>query len=137
MDGKLLDRYAGRYSILPEATLTVRREGDHLSVQEVDEPKEDLLPESETDFFSTVADDTYSLEINSEIHFARLMQPPATKAVIHFARLTARLKSRALSKQMQRTLSAPSKAVPFPVFSIKLFPNIIAGKNSSRNISGK
>ena len=60
VDGKVLDRYVGRYSIPPNIILTVRREGDHLSVQENDEPKQDLLPESETDYFSTTSDDTYT-----------------------------------------------------------------------------
>jgi hypothetical protein len=31
-------------------------------VQENDEPKQDLLPESEADFFSTVSTDTYTFE---------------------------------------------------------------------------
>jgi hypothetical protein len=61
-----LDRYVGRYGLPPNIVLTVRREGDHLSVQENDEPKQDLMPESETDFFSTVSSDTYTFEINSE-----------------------------------------------------------------------
>jgi hypothetical protein len=47
----------------------VRREGDHLSVQEsVDgapEPKQDLLPESETEFFSATADDAYTFQSDS------------------------------------------------------------------------
>jgi CubicO group peptidase (beta-lactamase class C family) len=62
LDGKILDRYVGRYGIPPNLILTIRREGDHLSVQENDEPKQDLLPESETDFFSATADDAYSFE---------------------------------------------------------------------------
>ena len=66
VDGKVLDRYVGRYSLPPNVIETVRREGDHLSVQENDEPKQDLLPESDTDFFSTVSSDTYSFEINAE-----------------------------------------------------------------------
>jgi CubicO group peptidase (beta-lactamase class C family) len=66
VNGKILDRYVGRYGLPPNIVLTVRREGDHLSVQENDEPKQDLMPESETDFFSTVSSDTYTFEINSE-----------------------------------------------------------------------
>ncbi len=62
VDGKVLDRYVGRYAIPPNIILAVRREGDHLSVQENDEPKQDLLPESETDFFSTTSDDAYTFE---------------------------------------------------------------------------
>ncbi len=62
VDGRILDRYVGRYGLPPNVILTVRREGDHLSVQENDEPKQDLLPESEADFFSTVSTDTYAFE---------------------------------------------------------------------------
>jgi len=40
--------------------------GEHEAVQENDEPKQDLKPESETDFFSTMAADGYSFEINGE-----------------------------------------------------------------------
>jgi CubicO group peptidase (beta-lactamase class C family) len=66
IDPKLLDRYVGRYAIPPNVILTIRREGDHLSVQENDEPKQDLLPESEIDFFSTVADDAYTFQNDSQ-----------------------------------------------------------------------
>jgi hypothetical protein len=40
IDSKLLDRYVGRYGDPPKLILTIRREGDHLSVQENDEPKQ-------------------------------------------------------------------------------------------------
>jgi CubicO group peptidase (beta-lactamase class C family) len=64
VNGEVLDRYVGRYGTPPDLILTVRREGDHLSVQENDEPKQDLLPESETDFFSTVADDVMTFQVD-------------------------------------------------------------------------
>jgi CubicO group peptidase (beta-lactamase class C family) len=66
VDAKVLDRYVGLYSLPPNVVETIRREGDHLSIQEsVDgnsEPKQDLLPESDKDFFSTTADDAYTFE---------------------------------------------------------------------------
>jgi CubicO group peptidase (beta-lactamase class C family) len=69
VDGKILDRYVGRYALPPNVIETVRLEGDHLSVQEsVDgnaEPKQDLLPESETDFFSAASDDACTFESDS------------------------------------------------------------------------
>lgn len=68
IDGKLLDRYVGRYSVSPAIILVIRREGNHLSVQENDEPKQDLLPESDTDFFSTTADDVYTFQVDSQGH---------------------------------------------------------------------
>lgn len=64
VDGKILDRYVGRYRIPPNIIVTVRR--DHLSVQENDEPKQDLMAESERDLFSTRAADSYTFEINGE-----------------------------------------------------------------------
>jgi CubicO group peptidase (beta-lactamase class C family) len=63
VDGKVLDRYVGLYKI-QEIVLTIRREGDHLSVQENDEPKQDLLPESQFDFFSTSSDDRYTFQLD-------------------------------------------------------------------------
>jgi CubicO group peptidase (beta-lactamase class C family) len=62
VDGKVLDQYVGRYGTPPGLILTIRREGDHLTVQENDEPKQDLLPESDADFFSTVADDVMTFQ---------------------------------------------------------------------------
>lgn len=68
VDSKLMDRYAGKYAIPPNIVLTVRQEGDHLSVQENDEPKQDLLPESDTDFFSTVSDDVITFVTDGNGH---------------------------------------------------------------------
>ena len=69
VDPILLQRYVGRYripkDIAPNIILTVRWEGNHLSVQENDEPKQDLLPESATQFF-TVADDVYTFEADTQ-----------------------------------------------------------------------
>jgi hypothetical protein len=52
VDPIVLQRYFGRYripkDIAPDIILTVRWEGNHLSVQENDEPKQDLLPQSAT-----------------------------------------------------------------------------------------
>jgi CubicO group peptidase (beta-lactamase class C family) len=50
VEGKMLDKYVGRYGLPPNIVLVIRHEGDHLTVQENDEPKQDLLPESETEF---------------------------------------------------------------------------------------
>jgi CubicO group peptidase (beta-lactamase class C family) len=66
VDSKVLDRYVGRYGDPPNLILTIRRERDHLSVQENDEPKQELFPESEKDFFSKVADDVFSFEVDNQ-----------------------------------------------------------------------
>jgi CubicO group peptidase (beta-lactamase class C family) len=65
VDSKVLDRYVGRYGEPPDLILTIRREGDHLSVQENSEPKQELFPESERDFFSKVADDMFTFDVDS------------------------------------------------------------------------
>lgn len=73
VDARILDRYVGRYGTPPDMILTIRHEGDHLSVQENDEPKQDLLPESETDFFSTTADDVFTFENDSQGHVTSMI----------------------------------------------------------------
>ena len=59
----VLEKYAGRYSDpvhFPNIVLTIQRDDDHLSVQENDEPKQELLSESTTDFYSVNSDDAYT-----------------------------------------------------------------------------
>ena len=75
LDGKILDSYVGRYEINTNLDLTIRREGDHLSIQENDEPKQQLLPEGETDFFSTASDGT--------ITFGKDVQGRVTGMTLH------------------------------------------------------
>jgi CubicO group peptidase (beta-lactamase class C family) len=61
----VLEKYVGRYGDpvdFPSVVLTIRREGDHLSVQENDEPRQELLPESVTEFYSANSDDEYTFE---------------------------------------------------------------------------
>lgn len=66
IDPALLNRYAGRYGDPPNLVLVIKRDGDHLNVQEFDngsgETPQELQPESTTDFFSTVADDVYTFQ---------------------------------------------------------------------------
>lgn len=66
----VLDMWVGHYG---QTNLTVRREGDHLSVQENDEAKQELFPESTTDFFSKAADDVYTFQFDSESHTTRMI----------------------------------------------------------------
>lgn len=65
---ELLQKYAGRYGIPPNLVLVIRREGDHLSVQENDEPKQDLFPESEREFFSKMVEDEFTFELDAAGH---------------------------------------------------------------------
>jgi CubicO group peptidase (beta-lactamase class C family) len=73
VDGKILDRYVGRYEFRPDVILTIRRSGDHLSVQENDEAPQELQPESEVDFFSTSSDDAYTFKLDSQGHVSAMI----------------------------------------------------------------
>jgi CubicO group peptidase (beta-lactamase class C family) len=66
VDPKVLERYVGRYGTPPDLILVIRREGDHLSVQENDEPKQELFGETDRDFFAKVDDDTYTFEVDGQ-----------------------------------------------------------------------
>ena len=76
VDAAIQQRYVGRYQVPPEAApnvvLTVRWEGDHLTIQENDEPKQDLLPESPVQFY-TVADDVYTFETDAQGRVTRMV----------------------------------------------------------------
>lgn len=69
----ILEKYVGRYGEPPNLILTVRRDGDHLSIQENDEPQQELLPESEKDFFSTASSDEITFELDAEGHTRRMI----------------------------------------------------------------
>lgn len=66
VDSSVLRKYVGRYGHLPDLVLTIRLEGDHLSVQENDEPRQDLWPESETKVFSKQSDDEYTFAMDRQ-----------------------------------------------------------------------
>lgn len=57
--------YAGRYLVPPDIVLTVRWEETHLTIQENDEPKQDLVPEGPARFF-TIAEDVYTFETDAQ-----------------------------------------------------------------------
>ncbi len=66
IEPKLLDRYVGRYGEPPSLIITIRREGNHLSLQENDEPKAEIFPESENKFFSKSSDDELSFQSDAQ-----------------------------------------------------------------------
>lgn len=70
-----LERYVGRYGEPPNLILTIRREGDHLSIQENDEPKQELFAETDTRFFSKLNDDELTFQLDNQGH--------ATMMVLH------------------------------------------------------
>jgi len=76
VDPAILQGYVGRFlippDVAPNVVLTVRWEGKHLTVQENDEPKQDLVPESKTQFF-TIAEDAYTFETDDQGRVTRLV----------------------------------------------------------------
>jgi hypothetical protein len=51
-----LDRYVGRYQLVPGAYFNLRRDGSHLLAQLTGQPYVEIFPESETNFFYKVVD---------------------------------------------------------------------------------
>src|SRR5262249_4376964 len=51
IDPKILDAYVGQYQLNPNLIMTMTREGDSLMTQLTGQPKFELFPESETEFF--------------------------------------------------------------------------------------
>jgi CubicO group peptidase (beta-lactamase class C family) len=73
VDFKLLDRYVGRYGEPPSLILKITREGNHLFIQENDEPKQELGAESETRFFSKASDDELTFEVDDSGRVIRMV----------------------------------------------------------------
>ena len=76
VDPAILQTYVGRFlvsaNIAPNVVLTVRWEDGHLTVQENDEPKQDLVPESATQFF-TIANDVYTFQTDEQGQVTQLV----------------------------------------------------------------
>ncbi len=60
----VLARYLGRYGDPPTEVIVVRRAGDHLAIQENDEPPEELFGESDVRFFSKTSDDVFTFQLD-------------------------------------------------------------------------
>jgi CubicO group peptidase (beta-lactamase class C family) len=75
VDPKIYDDYAGKYAITPQFILTFTREGDHLMTQATGQPKFEVFPESETEFFLKVVD--------AQLTFMRDKDGKVTRVVLH------------------------------------------------------
>lgn len=75
VDPRLLDGYLGRYQLAPNFILTITREGDQLFAQATGQPKFQVFPESDKDFFLKV--------IDAQITFETDGQGKATSLVLH------------------------------------------------------
>ena len=75
VDPKLFDGYVGTYEITPAFALAVTREGDHLFVQATAQPKFEIFPEGDRDYFLKVVD--------AQITFVTDAQGRATELILH------------------------------------------------------
>jgi CubicO group peptidase (beta-lactamase class C family) len=75
VDAKVFDGYAGRYQLMANAIVTVTREGSHLFSQVNTQPKSEIFPEAENDYFMKDAD--------AQITFVTDGQGHATELILH------------------------------------------------------
>jgi hypothetical protein len=54
IDPKIFDQYAGRYDLAPGVALAILREGEHLYAQPPRQPRFELFPTSDKDFFARI-----------------------------------------------------------------------------------
>jgi CubicO group peptidase (beta-lactamase class C family) len=77
VDAAILDRYVGRYQLVPGFVLAVTREGSGLFMQATGQPKFPLFAETEKDFFLKVVD--------AQITFVADETGKVTKLILHQA----------------------------------------------------
>ena len=72
---KVFDGYAGRYQLEPDFILTFTREGDHFFTQATGQPRDEIFPSSDLDFFLTAVD--------AQVTFVTDSQGRATEVILH------------------------------------------------------
>ena len=75
VDPKVFDGYVGQYQLAPEFVLTITRDGTQFFVQATGQPKLEIFPESERDYFLKAVDAQITFETDS--------QGRATTLVLH------------------------------------------------------
>ena len=75
VDPKLFDGYVGAYQLAPNFVITITREGDHLFAQATGQPKFEMFPESDRDYFFKIVD--------AQITFVTDSQGRATELILH------------------------------------------------------
>jgi hypothetical protein len=75
VDPSLFRGYVGRYQLAPNFILTVTQEGDHLFTQATGQPKVEIFPEGNRDYFLKVVD--------AQVTFITDSQGRATELVLH------------------------------------------------------
>jgi CubicO group peptidase (beta-lactamase class C family) len=72
VDPKIFDGYVGQYQLAPNFILTITREGDGLFAQATGQPKVQIFPEGEREFFYKVVDAQISFQTDSSGRATRL-----------------------------------------------------------------
>jgi CubicO group peptidase (beta-lactamase class C family) len=75
LNPELYDKYIGIYELAPNFRLTVTREGSRLMTQATGQPKFEVFPESETQFFLKVVD--------AQLTFVKGPDGKATQLILH------------------------------------------------------
>ena len=75
VDPKVFDGYAGRYQLNPNFTISMMRDGDHLYTQGQGQPRFELFPTSDKEYFARVP--------RVEVVFHTNGQGEATEFVLH------------------------------------------------------
>lgn len=74
VDPKIFDDYAGEYEIAPGVILTITRDGEHLMAQTKGQPRAEIFPSSDTEYFSR--------RVDVQIKFVKNEQGQVTGMVI-------------------------------------------------------
>lgn len=77
IDPIILDGYVGVYHFTPKFAITITRDGDHLYGQATNQPRHEIFPESERDFFFKV--------VNAQVTFVTDDEGRATELILHQA----------------------------------------------------
>ena len=75
LDAAVLQRYVGKYQVTPSFIITITREDNHLFAQATAQPRFEIFPETERDFFLKVVD--------AQLTFVTDMAGRVSKAVLH------------------------------------------------------
>jgi len=75
VDPKIFEGYVGSYQLAPNFSITITREGAHLFEQATSQPKFEIFPESNKDYFLKVVD--------ARITFVTDAQGRATELILH------------------------------------------------------
>jgi hypothetical protein len=66
VDPAILQKYAGSYQVSADMTFTIMAEGGHLFAEVPNQPKFEIFPESETDFFAKIGEVKFHFEVGAD-----------------------------------------------------------------------